>query len=249
MVRSEIRAALHGAHNRALAYIRFVRNARLGGTRAHQDNRACSMARNNIGSARRLLGMCVVHLDVHNFPTRFGTSPGKNGAAVRLWLDPSQMPPPLVFDGLRGANEVAYAAAALPHARFVALDAPDWERLKRLLGRNDDFDHFAVKNASVTSVDVEIPALDVHGVELSFSDAQMRTMHTWVEAGAVSLADLRAKLSIAVEERRNYDPGATLAVLREVAWQRTLHIDTVSHSPDESAEAIADWLCDQIGVW
>ena len=172
---------------------------------------------------------------------------GMAQALATLWLDPSVAPSPLVFDGLRGANEVAHAATALPKARFVVLDAPDWERLKRLLGRNDDFDHIAARRTSVTSIEVDTCALDVPGAESLFSTTEMKTMLHWVQAGTVSFADLRAKLSIAVEERRNYDPGAALAVLRDVAWNRTLYIDTVTHSPEESAEAVASWLGGQVG--
>jgi hypothetical protein len=149
-----------------------------------------------------------------------------------------------VFDGLRGANEVVYAVTALPRARFVVLGAPDWERLKRLLGRNDDFDHIAAKQVSVTGVGVDAVSLDVQGAESLFSAIEIKTMLSWVEEGSVSLADLRAKVSIAVEERRNYDPDAALAALNEIAPQRTLYIDTFIHSPEESAELLACWLGD-----
>ena len=169
---------------------------------------------------------------------------GMAQALATLWLDPDEVLPPLVFDGLRGANEVAYAATALPKARFVMLDAPDWVRLKRLLERNDGFDHIAGMHASVTSDGLDEVSLDVQGAESLFSATEMETMVSWVQAGSVSLHDLRAKVSIAVEERRNYDPDATLAVLRDVASQRTLYIDTVTHSPEESAELLANWMGD-----
>ena len=39
----------------------------------------------------------------------------------------------LLFDGLRGANEVQHAAQALPQARFAMLEAPDAVRVQRLL--------------------------------------------------------------------------------------------------------------------
>ena len=50
----------------------------------------------------------------------------------------------LLFDGLRGANEVTFAAQNLPQAQFLFLDAPDSVRLQRLSQRNDVFDHVQV---------------------------------------------------------------------------------------------------------
>src|SRR5688572_1778231 len=58
---------------------------------------------------------------------------GMAHALTQLWIS-DDAPNLLLFDGLRGANEVTYAAATLPHARFVMLDAPDLTRLQRLLG-------------------------------------------------------------------------------------------------------------------
>ena len=56
-----------------------------------------------------------------------------------LWADPLAAEP-LVFDGLRGLNEVQYAAEAFAAWRFINLHAPDALRVRRLLGRGDAFD-------------------------------------------------------------------------------------------------------------
>ena len=45
-----------------------------------------------------------------------------------------------IFDGLRGADEVSFAAQSLPLARFAVLNAPDVVRVERLLQRQDAFD-------------------------------------------------------------------------------------------------------------
>ena len=45
-----------------------------------------------------------------------------------------------IFDGLRGADEVTFAAQNLPLARFAVLNAPDVVRVERLLQRQDAFD-------------------------------------------------------------------------------------------------------------
>ncbi len=53
--------------------------------------------------------------------------------------------PLLIFDGLRGKNEVTHAVELLPQARFLFLHAPDEVRVNRLLSRGDVFDR--VENA------------------------------------------------------------------------------------------------------
>lgn len=65
-----------------------------------------------------------------------------------------------LFDGLRGANEVTFAAQNLPQAQFLFLDAPESVRLQRLSQRNDLFDHVHVgANGSSNETAVAI----IHG--------------------------------------------------------------------------------------
>ncbi len=56
---------------------------------------------------------------------------GMAHALGRLAVNPGELQSYLFFDGLRGLDEVGYAAAYFPHARFVLLDAPDTVRLNR----------------------------------------------------------------------------------------------------------------------
>ena len=65
---------------------------------------------------------------------------GMAHALAQLWIDPQVQEGALLFDGLRGAGEAAHAAAMLPHALFVVLEAPDAVRVARLVGRSDPFD-------------------------------------------------------------------------------------------------------------
>ena len=65
---------------------------------------------------------------------------GMAHALTQLTLNPQNLSQPLLFDGLRGINEIAYAAKHLPFSRFIMLDAPDLVRLQRLLNRADAFD-------------------------------------------------------------------------------------------------------------
>ena len=51
----------------------------------------------------------------------------------------------LLFDGLRGENEITHAINSLPEAKFLFLHAPNEVRVNRLLNRGDDFDK--VENA------------------------------------------------------------------------------------------------------
>jgi len=54
---------------------------------------------------------------------------------------------PVLFNGLRGENEIAYACRSLPRARFIALTAPDFVRLRRLVERRDAFDRISANKA------------------------------------------------------------------------------------------------------
>ncbi len=69
------------------------------------------------------------------------THPGGMAQALgELWAEPLAAQP-LVFDGLRGLNEVQYAAEVFAAWRFINLHAPDALRVRRLLGRGDAFDN------------------------------------------------------------------------------------------------------------
>lgn len=162
-----------------------------------------------------------------------------------------QLAPPdrlLVFDGLRGAHEVAAACAALPRARFVMLDAPDAVRVARLLGRNDSFDRIAQATAATAAGRglLEACGLAEAAAQALFSADERAQLMALVESGAVTAGDLRAKLAIVLEEKQNYDPAATRAALGEVAAGRALLIDTVRHTPAEAAAQIAAALA---GWW
>lgn len=150
----------------------------------------------------------------------------------------------LLFDGLRGANEVQHAAHLMPHARFVMLDAPDAVRVQRLLGRGDAFDTIRVTSVTggeaagpETLADLGLPeAADL------LSDEEAAELLAWVRAGLVRADDLRAKLGIVLEERRSYDPAATRSALETAGPRRALILDTVALSASEAAHAIAGWL-------
>jgi hypothetical protein len=143
----------------------------------------------------------------------------------------------LLFDGLRGENEVRHAAQALPLARFVMLDAPDAVRVARLMGRNDPFDQLATAAAAPGATAENFAALGApEAVGLFTAAEEAALLHLAQTAGARD--DLRRSLAIVAEERRNYDPTATRAALLAAAPDRALVIDTAAHAPAAVAQQI-----------
>ena len=142
-----------------------------------------------------------------------------------------------IFDGLRGADEVAFAAHALPLARFVVLNAPDVVRVERLLQRQDAFDQVS----DLTSGNGFRWAEVVEGQDLFTQEEQAR-LAALVRRGEVDGAELAAKIAIVAAERRNYDPHAAVEILRRQAPDRTVVVDTTTRSPAEVAAAIGELI-------
>ncbi|GGR79025.1 ATPase [Deinococcus sedimenti] len=141
-----------------------------------------------------------------------------------------------VFDGLRGLDEVGYAAQAFPAWRFVALGAPDLVRVRRLLGRADAFDQ--VVGGSGRALREELAALK--GVDAVFNGADLDELAA-LPAQGFAPADVLAKVKIVVSERRNYDPAAAEAFLRTLPPARALVLDTVLLDPAGVAAAVQAW--------
>lgn len=168
---------------------------------------------------------------------------GMAHALSQLQVDPAQLGGLLLFDGLRGVNEVSYAATNLPAARFIVLDAPDVVRVQRLLGRNDAFDQIkAVRANRDNDQAYDFAGLGVPEAREIFSAVNEAALLSLVHSGVVTADDLAAKLRIVVTERRNYDPGATIAALRALAPKRTVVIDTVNMTPDQGADEISRFI-------
>ncbi|MFN4231748.1 hypothetical protein [Thermus sp.] len=134
---------------------------------------------------------------------------------------------PLLFDGLRGEAEVAYALEHLPKALFVVLHAREATRLKRLLSRQDAFDR------------------------VRLSPEEMAELRAWAEGvlspeeleEALALApweEVLAKLKIVAEEKRNYDPLGPLRLLQD--HPRALILDTEGLSLEEEVGAVRGFL-------
>jgi len=135
--------------------------------------------------------------------------------------------PLLLFDGLRGEEEVAYALKHLPKALFVVLHAREITRLKRLLARQDAFDRVAFSPLEVEKLK-ELAQGVLAPEELE-------------EALALAPAEeVLAKLKIVAEEKRNYDPEGPLRLLRD--HPRALVLDTEALDPLAEAQAVRAFL-------
>lgn len=142
----------------------------------------------------------------------------------------------LIFDGLRGLEEVEYAAATFPAWRFVALNAPDPVRVRRLLGRADRFDRLAGGDGS----DLRAALDRLPGVGEVFTPAELDALAA-VQGQGYAPADVLAKTAIVVTERQHYDPDAASAFLRTLPPRRALVLDTVALGPEQVAAAIREW--------
>ncbi|NJK44911.1 MAG: ATPase [Pleurocapsa sp. SU_196_0] len=175
---------------------------------------------------------------------------GMAQALERLSLHPASYPEPVLFDGLRGLNEVRHAALAFPKARFVTLDAPDTVRVQRLLGRGDAFDRVGSHRSQVTGQEQprtssleprdsqRLEALQsVEGIEGVFSRDEIVGLSQLEE----DLGEVVGKVRIVVTERRHYDPRAANAFLRTLNGNRVLSVDTTLESPDDVAGRILKW--------
>ena len=165
------------------------------------------------------------------------THPGGMAQALgSLLADTAHWGEQPVFDGLRGEDEVRYAAAHFPRWRFVALGAPDAVRVRRLLGRGDRFDQIRTEGAE----DLRAALGGLSGSAEVFSPAELDDLAGLVSEGHRPEAIL-AKTKIVVSERRNYDPAAAEAVLRSLPPERALMLDTVQLSPEQVGAAVRAW--------
>jgi predicted ATPase len=167
---------------------------------------------------------------------------GTAHALSKLVVDPAKAKPLLIFDGLRGLDEVQHAVTYFPQARFVVLDASDMVRLTRLLKREDAFDTTTVR-FSLASQNLIASFMEVPDIEAVFDEEQLRQIARLARAAKLSSDDVLKKITIIVEERRNYDPDtARVFLTRTQSSHPVLGIDTTQHNAAEIAQKIAAWL-------
>lgn len=167
-------------------------------------------------------------------------------ALSRLRVDPAVLGGgPLVFDGLRGVEEIGWAIGHLPRTRFLALRAPEAVRLLRLLGRGKGFDVADVPLTAMAAAgrDVESLVAAVPGLDTLMAPEELASLLRTPSLAGVPIEEIARKAAILVEEARNYDPVATLRMLdAELGPWRRLIVNTAVTGPDEVAEAVARWL-------
>jgi hypothetical protein len=166
-------------------------------------------------------------------------------ALTRLRVDPAALGGHLIFDGLRGTDEIQWAIAHLPRSRFLGLRAPESIRLLRLLGRHQNFDFAEVESAALatTGRDVDTLLRAVEGLDGVMSRQELASLLSSTLLEGVGLDEIARKAAILVEESRNYDPAATMRLLEaELGPWRHLIVNTAAHTPDQVAELVARWL-------
>jgi len=112
----------------------------------------------------------------------------------------------LLFDGLRGEEELRYALDHLPRARFLVLELSNETRLFRLLKRGDAFDR-ARAEEDLFELAAGVVARPAVEAALRLAPAE----------------EVRRALKIVAEEAKNYDPEAPRRVLG--ASDRALFLD------------------------
>lgn len=147
-------------------------------------------------------------------------------ALAQGWTSPTW---PLLFDGLRGEEEIAHAREHLPLARYVVLEAADRVRLRRLLGRGDAFDGVAGK------VDGQSTAARALAESLFCRD-EVEQILRW----GVPEEDLVAKLEILASERQNYSPEGPRRALE--GSPAALFVDTERLDPKQVAAEVRRFL-------
>ncbi len=146
----------------------------------------------------------------------------------------------LLFDGLRGLNEVQHACTYFPYARFVVLDAPDSVRLNRLLHRADSFDTATV-NPSPNNQNLHTALAAIPHIEPVFSAAEREQIVQTL--GDLPLEDVVKKTTIIVAERHNYNSQAAYSYLTNtLPTHQVIVVDTAAHSPEGVTEQITSWF-------
>jgi hypothetical protein len=143
--------------------------------------------------------------------------------------------PLLLFDNLRGEDEVGYAVHAFPSARFVALEAPAAVRVLRLPGRGDAFDRVDVGPAAHGALLARLQGIeglarltDLPGLAAAAAGLDPDA----VETGA----------RVVVEESLHYDPEAAWRRLEPLPERRRLQLDTGRLDPGGVASRLQAWL-------
>jgi ribose 1,5-bisphosphokinase PhnN len=149
----------------------------------------------------------------------------------------------IVFDGLRGLDEVSHATRLFPSARFVVLDAPDVVRLGRLLDRGDAFDTAPTGTSPAATQSVLAALHSVARIETVLSSVQLSQLAAEAERAGWLPDEAAGKAAIIVKERLNYDSLAARDFLRQnLPPGQVCVIDTATTAPDSAAATVKQWI-------
>lgn len=193
------------------------------------------------GKEQDLKTMCRLQRFQYTRQYRENYPGGMAYVLTQLWVNLQQVKKRLIFDGLRGKNEVIYAAKSLPLAQFVVLDAPNKVRLERLLTRQDAFDKVQQNcgNADMNMGQLtSFAALGIPEASSLLNFSEENELFNLVRAGFVTPTELKEKLKIVLKEQNNYHPKATRLALQKIAPERTLVVDTSRYNPQQVANKI-----------
>ncbi len=155
---------------------------------------------------------------------------------------PAADAPLLLFDNLRGEDEVAYAVRAFPAARFVALEAPAAVRVLRLAGRHDAFDRIApaAKGSAPTTAGEEALLARLQRIDGLASLADLPRLAA--DAAGLDPDAVETGARVVSEESLHYDPVAAWRRLEPLPARRRLRLDTARLAPQQVVERLASWL-------
>lgn len=196
-----------------------------------------------IPQAQRQLGEPVVRVTDRLERFRLTASyrklfPGGMVHALSRYLSShSELTGELIFDNIRGLQEVQAAFERFPGARFIVLDAPPLVRLTRLVSRKDSFDKVAAVRLENTSFIENL--LMIEGITEVFDPYEVARFEATSSASDAEILDA---VRIIVAEQRNYASEQVKAWLAPLAQDRRLIIDTAQAPVAAVASQIAAWL-------
>lgn len=158
--------------------------------------------------------------------------------ALEAYLETVTLPTdtPILFDNIRGEDEARYAVNTFTNSRFIILDAPPLERLKRMATRKDNFDQV---RATRLENDTFIANLQtVPDADKVFDLYEVARL----EAAGYDEDALLTGVRIITQEQVHYDAQAALKVLEHLPENRFLHVDTSKLWLEEVVYLLLAWL-------
>lgn len=141
-----------------------------------------------------------------------------------------------VFDNIRGEDEARYAVNTFASSRFIVLDAPPLERLKRMATRKDSFDQVRATRLENDTFIANVQTIpDAEKVFDLYEVARL-------EAAGYDEDALLTGVRIISCEQVHYDAQAALKVLEHLPEKRLLYVDTSTRSLEDVVSLLAVWL-------